>query len=190
MGEITQRQRFMGTLLGNGTDRFPFFDLEPDEDTLRRWHQEGFPRRKSFAGHFNLETHHSVGLMLRSYPFFQKAPDLLHDPSSFKRHYNPDQRSRYARGFVKRIERLRQKGRVLYVDASGGGLLQMLGLGDWDSLVSVCLALIERPQMVENLVQRTIDFYCVCLERVLSKVSVDYASFYEPIASNIGPVIS
>jgi len=44
--------------------------------------------------------------------------------------------------------------------------------------------------MVENLVQQTTDFYCVCLERVLSKVSVDYASFYEPIASNTGPVIS
>jgi len=190
MAEITQRQRFLGTLLGDGSDRFPFFDLEPDEDTLKRWRQEGFPQRESFERHFNLETHHSVGLMLRSYPFFQKASDLLTDPSSFKRHYNPDQRSRYARGFVKRSERLRRGGRVLYVDASGGGLLQMLGLGDWDSLVSVCIALIERPRKVADLVQRTTDFYCLCLEKVLSKVSVDYASFYEPIASNIGPVIS
>ncbi len=68
--------------------------------------------------------------------------------------------------------------------------MQMLGVGDWDSLESACLALIERPQMVEDLVERTTDFYCVCLERVLPKVSVDYASFYEPISSNIGPVIS
>ena len=187
---INQRQRFLGTLLGDGTDRFPFFDLEPDEDTLKRWYQEGFPRRKSFSKYFNLETHHSVGLMLRSYPFYQKAPDLLYDQSSFKGHYNPDQRSRYARGFVKRSEGLHQEGRVLYVDASGGGLLQMLGVGDWDTLVSACFALIDRPQMVEDLVKRTTDFYCVCLERVLSKVSVDYASFYEPIASNTGPVIS
>lgn len=190
VGGINQRQRFLGTLLGDGTDRFPFFDLEPDEDTLRRWYQEGFPRRRSVSKLFNLETHHSVGLMLRSHPFYQKAPDLLHDPSSFKRHYNPDQRSRYARGFVKRSGGLHQEGRVLYVDASGGGFLQMLGVGDWDSLVSACFALIKRPQMVEDLVKRTTDFYCVCLERVLSKVSVDYASFYEPIASNIGPVIS
>lgn len=190
MGGVTQRQRFLRTLLGHGADRFPIFDLEPDEDTLSRWHREGFPRRTSFSKYFNLETHHSVGLMLRSYPFFQKAPDLLHDPSSFKRHYNSDQRSRYARGFVKRSRRLLRKGQVLYVDASGGGLLQMLGVGDWDSLVSVCFALIERPQLAEDLVKRTTDFYCVCLEKVLSKVSVDYASFYEPIAANIGPVIS
>lgn len=187
---ITQRQRFLGTLLGDGSDRFPFFDLEPDEDTLRRWYQEGFPRGKSFSKHFNLETHHSVGLIVRSYPFYQKAPDLLYDPSSFKRHYNPDQRSRYARDFVKRSERLHREGRVLYVDASGGGLLQMLGVGDWDSLVAASFALVKKPQMVEDLVKRTIDFYCICLERVLSKVSVDYASFYEPIASNVGPVIS
>jgi uroporphyrinogen decarboxylase len=128
--------------------------------------------------------------MLRSHPFYQKAPDLLTHPSSFKRHYDPDQRSRYEKGFVKKSERLHQEGRVLYVDASGGGLLQMVGVGDWKSLKSACHALVKRPQMVEDLVKRTIDFYCVCLERVLSKVSVDYASFYEPIASNIGPVIS
>jgi uroporphyrinogen-III decarboxylase len=76
------------------------------------------------------------------------------------------------------------------VDASGGGLLQMLGVGDWESLVSACFALIERAEFVEDLIHLTTDFYCVCLERVLSKVSVDYASFYEPIAFNKGPVIS
>ena len=190
MRGITQRQRFLRTLLGGEPARFPFFDLEPDEETLRRWHREGFPRQDSFSKHFNLEMHHSVGLTLHSYPFYQKATDLLHDPSAFKRHYHPDQRSRYARGFVKRSQRLRQQGRVLYVDASGGGLLQMLGVGDWDSLRSACVALIKKPQMVAGLVERTTDFYCDCLERVLSKVSVDYASFYEPIASNQAPVVS
>ena len=129
-------------------------------------------------------------LILRSYPFFRKAPDLLHDPSSFNRHYNSDEPSRYARGFVKRSRRLAEEGRVLYVDASGGGLLQMLGVGDWESLVSACFALVEKAEFVGDLVDRTTDFYCVCLERVLSKVPVDYASFYEPIASNTGPVIS
>ena len=190
MGGIAQRQRFLGTLLGGETDRFSYFDLEPDEDTLRRWHQEGFPRQKSVAKYFNLETHHSVGLMLHSYPFYQKAPSLLYDPSAFKRHYDPDQRSRYAKGFEKKGERLHQEGRVLYVDASGGGLLQMLGVGDWDSLRAACFALIKKPKMVEGLVKRTTDFYCDCLERVLSKVSVDYAAFYEPIAAPGAPVIS
>jgi len=190
MSGINQRQRFLGTLLGEGADRFPFFDLEPDEDTQARWHQEGLPQRRSVAAYFHLETHHSVGLTLRSYPFFQKAADLLYETSSFEKHYRPDQPSRYAKNFVKRAERLHQEGRVLYVDASGGGLLQMLGVGDWDSLVAACLAMVERPQIVEALVDRTTDFYCVCLEKVLSKVSVDYASMYEPIAYNMGPVIS
>ena len=190
VGGITQRQRFLRTLLGGETDRFPFFDLEPDEDTLGRWYREGFPRQQSFSTYFGLEMHHSVGLMLRSYPFYQKAPGLLDDPSAFNRHYHPDQRSRYARNFVKQSQRNHQQGRVLYVDASGGGLLQMLGVGDWDSLRAACFALMKRPQVVEDLVNRTTDFYCDCLERVLSKVSVDYASFYEPIASNHAPVVS
>ena len=190
MSAVSQKDRFLGTLQGNGADRFPFFDLEPADDTIERWHQEGLPPGKSVAEYFSLETHHSTGLMLRSYPFFEKAPDLLHHPSSFARHYDPDHPSRYAKNFVEHCKRLEQQGRVLCVDASGGGLLQMLGVGDWESMASAFFALLERPRLVEDLVNKTTDFYCVCLERVLSKVSVDYASFYEPIASNTGPVIS
>jgi hypothetical protein len=187
---MTERQRFLGTLLGDGADRFPFFDLEPGEETLKRWHKQGLPARKSVTEYFNLEMHYSVGLTIRSYPFYHKASDLLDDPSAFARRYDPDEPSRYAKNYVKRGKSLTQKGRVLYVDASGGGILQMLGVGDWKSLQSACYALIEQPQMVEDLLDRTTDFYCVCLERVLSKVPVDYATIYEPIASNTGPVIS
>lgn len=190
MATINQKQRFLGTLLGTGADRFPFFDLEPDEETVEQWHMEGLPLEKSVTEFFDLETHHSVGLTIRSYPYFEKAPDLLSDPSSFSRHYDPDDPSRYAEGFVENCKRLTQEGRVLYVDAWGGGLLQMLGVGDWESLVPALLALIEKPTMVDALLERTTDFYSVCLERVLSQVSVDYAAFYEPIASNTGPVIS
>jgi hypothetical protein len=190
MTEMTQRQRFLGTLLGDGADRFPFFDLEPGEETLRQWYKQGLPAGKSVAKYFNLEKHYSVGLMIRSYPFYGKATDLLHDPSAFARRYDPDEPSRYIKNFVGRGKSLIQKGRVLYVDASGGGILQMLGVGDWKSLESACYALIEQPRMVEDLLDRTTDFYCVCLERVLSKVPVDYATIYEPVASNTGPVIS
>ena len=191
VGDITQRERFLGTLLGEATDRFPFFDLEPEEDTLRRWRQEGLPRH-----HVRFHAFPSGDPPLRrtdiaQLPLLpQSAPDLLHDPSAFDRHYNPDQRSRYAKNWVKQSERLHRQGRVIYVDASGGGLLQMLGVGDWDSLRSACVALVNRPRTVESLLNRITDFYCVCLERVLSKVTVDYASFYEPIASNTAPVIS
>ena len=187
MSGMNQKERFMGTLLGTGADRFPFFDLEPDEETIRQWRREGLPAGASFAGYFNLEPHYSVGLTLRSYPFFRKAADILTDPSSFSRYYDPDEPSRYAGNFVERAERLSGEGRVLYVDASGGGLLQMLGVGDWDSMVAASFALIEKPRMVEDLLERITDFYCLCLERVLSRVTVDYASLYEPIAAKHGP---
>lgn len=190
VASLSEKERFLGTLLGGETNRFPFFDLEPSEETVREWRRQGLPRRRSVAEFFGLEEHCSVGLMIRSYPYFRMAPDLLHDPSSFRRHYNPDEPSRYPKNFVKRAERLNREGHVLYVDASGGGLLQMLGVGDWESLKSACYALMKEPKKVEDLLERTTDFYCVCLKRVLSKVRVDYASLYEPIAANTGPVVS
>lgn len=190
MDKMTEQERFTGTLLGRETDRFPFFDLEPDEETLKQWIREGLSPDVSVAEAFSLELHYSVGPMLRSAPFYRMAPDLLQDRSAFDRHYDPDDPARYEKNFIERATQLRQEGRVLYVDASGGGLLQMLGVGDWNSLKAACYALINEPKQVEDLLNRTTDFYCNCLERVLSRVSIDYASFYEPIASNTGPVIS
>lgn len=187
---MTEQERFLATLSGLGSDRFPFFDLEPAEDTVRRWRREGLPRGKSVAEHFRLETHFPVGLVLRSAPFYRQAPDLLRDPSSFRRHYDPDDPDRVPRGFVQKSARARRDGRVVYLDASGGGFFQMLGVGDWDSLVAACASLVERPKEVEGLLEKTADFYCTCLGKVLSEVAVDYASFYDPIASNTGPLIS
>jgi Uroporphyrinogen decarboxylase (URO-D) len=190
MAELSRKQRFLGTLLGDGADRFPFFDLEPSDETIKEWHRQGLPRGRSVPSYFNLEIHYSVGLTIRSYPYYRKASGLLHDPSSFSRYYDPGEPSRFGKNFVKRAERLNRQGHVLYVDASGGGLLQMLGVGDWESLKSACYALIKEPGKVEDLLERTTDFYCLCLKRALSQVRADYASLYEPIASNTGPVVS
>lgn len=187
---MTERNRFLATLLGGSADRFPFFDLEPADSTLELWRNQGLPRGMTVAEHFGLETHESVGLEIRSAPFYEMAPDLLESPDAFARHYDADDPDRLPRNFVAHCERAHREGRVLYVNASGGGLLQILGVGDWDSLVAACDALVNRPAFVESLMERTIDFHCLLLDRVLSKVSVDYAALYEPIASNAGPVVS
>jgi len=187
---MTEQGRFLATLLGGATDRFPFFDLEPADTTLELWRDQGLAKGMTVAERFRLETHESVGLEVRSAPFYEMAPDLLESPEAFSRHYDPDDPDRLPRGFVRRCARVRRQGRVLYVDASGGGLLQMLGVGDWGSLVAACDALVNRPALVESLLERTTEFHCLLLERVLAEVSVDYAAFYEPIASNAGPVVS
>jgi hypothetical protein len=187
---MTEKERFLGTLLGGDADRFPFFDLEPAEDTIERWHTEGLPRNTSVAEFFHLEPHHQLGVEIRSAPFYRGAPDLLDDPAAFARHYDIDDPDRFPSGWADDARRAHREGRVVVVNASGGGLLQMLGVGGWDSLVAACRALIERPRHVEELIERTVDFHCQCLDRALSQVHVDYASLYEPIASNVGPVVS
>jgi hypothetical protein len=187
---MTERERFLATLLGRSADRFPFFDLEPADSTLELWWEQGLPKGTTAAEHFRLETHESVGLEIRSAPFYEMAPDLLQSPDAFSRHYEPDDPDRLPADFEEHCARAHRQGQVLYVDASGGGLLQMLGVGDWESLVAACDALVNRPERVESLIERTTEFHCLLLERVLAKVKVDYAAFYEPIASNAGPVVS
>jgi len=187
---MNERERFHATLGGGKADRIPVFDLEPADSTVELWWDQGLPRQTSVAKYFQLEIHESVGLEIRSAPFYRGAADLLESDEAFSRHYDPDDPDRLANDFEDRCAQVHREGRVLHISASGGGLLQMLGVGDWESLVAACDALVNRPVFVEALMERTTDFYCQCLDRALSKVKVDYASLYEPIASNAGPLIS
>lgn len=187
---LTEKERFLNTLLGKETDRFPYFDLEPMEGTLERWRREGLPADRSVAEFFNLEIHHPAGLMLRSFPYFHGAPDLLRDPASFERHYDPGHPGRFEKDFVRKCRDATQDGKVVYTDAWGGGFLQMMGVHDWESFLSAMYTLKEDPSRVEALVEHTTDFYCLLLGRLLTEAAIDYATFYEPIASNSGPVIS
>jgi hypothetical protein len=187
---MNERERFLAVLGGGEADRIPVFDLEPADSTVELWWGQGLPRPTSVAEYFRLETHESVGLEIRSAPFYRGAADLLESEEAFSRHYDPDDPDRVADDFEDRCARVRREGRVLHISASGGGLLQMLGVSDWDSLVAACDALVNRPVFVEALIERTTEFHCLCLDRVLARVEVDYASLYEPIASNAGPLIS
>lgn len=188
--ELTEKRRLLATLGGGRPDRIPVFDLEPAESTLDLWREQGLPAHASFAEHFGIETHEQVGVEIRSSPFYRGAPDLLDSPEAFDRHYDLDDPERYPAGWERRCRSLNQQGRVVCLNASGGGLLQMLGVRDWESLVDACDALVNRARFVEELLERTVDFHCRILELVLSRVRVDYASLYEPIASNAGPLVS
>ncbi len=190
MPSPTQKQRFIGTLLATGADRFPFFDLEPSEETIARWRTEGMPPDRTFAECFDLEEHVPAGLGLRSNPRYVGPPEALDDPERFARHYDPDDPARYEEGFVEKCARASAEGSVVYVDAWGGGVLQMVGVGDWESLEAAMCAFCTKPAMIERLLGNVADHYCACLEKVLSQVRVDYATLYEPIASPAGPVIS
>ncbi len=187
---MTERERFLGTLLGTGADRFPLFDLEPAEETLGKWRHEGMPPDRSFAELFDIEGHVSVGLNLRSSPRFVGPPETLDDPEFFARRYNPEDPSRYEDDFVGKCESSAREGHVVSIDAWGGGLLQMLGTGDWPSLEALMIAFVEKPALIERVLGKVVDHYCACLERTLSLVRVDYAALYEPLASPAGPVIS
>ena len=169
---MTESERLSATLLGAEADRFPFFDLEPADETTEAWRRQGLPPNTTVADHFGLEPHHSVGLELRSAPVYRLGGDLL-DPEFFDRHADPDDPRLLPDDFEIRCQRLASEGRVRYLSASGGGLLQMLGVHDWGSLMAACEAMVKRPEEVDALMARSTDFYCGYLDRVLKRVSVD-----------------
>jgi hypothetical protein len=62
----------------------------------------------------------------------------------------------------------------------------MSGVGDGDTLRSACVALMKRPQVVEDPVHRTADFYCVCLDdRPRSNIPFGHYRLYRRLLEEI-----
>ena len=63
----------------------------------------------------------------------------------------------------------------------------MLGVGDGTRWSPHASAMVDRPEFVADLVDRTTDFYCVCLEKVLSKVPVTMPPFMSRLPRTPAP---
>lgn len=68
---MNERERFHATLGGGEADRIPVFDLEPADSTVELSGDQGLPRRTSVVEYFHFEIHESVGLEIRSAPFYR-----------------------------------------------------------------------------------------------------------------------
>lgn len=185
---LTSRERLLRTLdCGHVTP--PRFESEFSDDVVKRWHNEGH-----FQGapeeHFHLDSLKSLPLEWR---LERKDRVIVRDQQSlrlFQDSFESLRANHAPENWPQRLLEWKTRDYALTGAPWNQGFLQILGIQNGATLNEALVLLKEQPSLAEA----QMDFYAHYLEQVLDEVlpgvDLDMAIYYEPIASNHGPVIS
>jgi hypothetical protein len=185
---LTSRERLLRTL---EFDRVapPRLESEFSDDVVKRWHEEGHFQGTPEA-YFHLDSLEYLPLEWR---LERKDRPIVKDHQGFRlfrgsfdslgAHPAPEDWPR---------KRMAWKTRDYPLAAAPWreGFFQLLGIRNGATLTEALVLLKEQPSLAEAQMAFYADYVEHVLDEVLPGVDLDMAIYYEPIASNHGPVIS
>jgi hypothetical protein len=108
------------------------------------------------------------------------------DFEEMKERYDPDDPRRYPQDWDERVKQYRDRDYALGIGA-GGFFGWVRG---WMGVENTCICFHDDPQLMHEMMDFVADFVCHVIERALSEVEIDYASFWEDMAYNKTSLIS
>ncbi len=168
----------------------PRYESEFHDDLLTTWRAQGFPADRTIQDVFGFESYESAPVEWRPPGRKKVVPEDDRDFAAFRKTYDPERRDLLPRGWASLAWEWSRRDRALCISPWDEGILQVLGVEDWPTLRRALVLLCETPGRVEGVMGHYGGHLERLLDRVLEKVRPDFAFFYEPIASNHGPVIS
>jgi len=108
------------------------------------------------------------------------------DFEAMKERYNPDDPRRYPQNWGELVKAFRDRDYALGIGA-GGFFGWVRG---WMGVENTCMCFHDDPQLMRDMMDFIADFVCRTIERALSEVEPDHASFWEDMAYNKTSLIS
>lgn len=182
--------RLARILAGVSGVRPPAFESEFAEDTIAAWRAAGRLDARPPGEFFGLDRREEIEITWWRIP--EEKPPLESEAAltAFRNAYDPETPGRFPDAWPQIAARARQREHIVEIAPWNEGLFQIIGVENGDSLARALGALCERPALAEAAMEHYADFLEAVLERFLRDITPDYALFYEPIASNHGPVIA
>ncbi len=189
---MNDRERFIETLRFGKPDRVPNFEQFIRDDTVEQWHKEGFPRDAKIPEYFNLDRREvlPLKLALRFLPPFERRVENENDLNDLRKYLEKALADAYPPEWDDLVKEYANRDYPVGVAAWESGLLQFIGIYNWDSFERACLMLSDKPDLCDEIVEIFADFLMRGVERALDEVELDFAFFTEPIAGSYGPVVS
>jgi hypothetical protein len=186
---LTPATRLSHTLNWTASCAPPRFESEFSDEVIAAWRAQGHLDGRSPEEFFGLDRRETlpVDWDRRGQRFVVEDERGL---AEFARAYNADDPERLPSDWSQLVPTWRARDFVLDAETWDEGFFQILGIADGASLNNALIQLCERPELVGAQMEHYAEFLVRMLDRVLADVSLDYVVFYEPIASNHGPVIS
>lgn len=186
---MNARQRFLETMRYGTPDRVPYFEEGLREDVLERWHEQGLPAGVGLSEMFHTDQRERLPIDLEPHPELKAWPTSSRDLAAFRRSLDPNDPARYPDDWDARVAGWRDREHVLELLCHRGFFLSM-GVRDWLRFEQVIYMLMDAPDLVREILDIWCAFAVGIVERVLSEIEIDFASFSEPIGGPDGPLLS
>ena len=168
----------------------PRYESEFSEEVVQAWKVQGPLREGSPEQYFRLDRQEDLSVEWRRKPEEKAVLESEADLESFRRAYDPTRPDKLSKDWAERLHTWRKRDFPLSISPWNEGLLQVIGISDWRSFHRAIRLLYDQPTLVEAAMAHYAGYLEELIGRVLTDIEVDYAVFYEPIASNHAPVVS
>jgi len=187
--KMSSRERFRKTM-GYGTpDHVPYFEEGIRESVLKVWEQQGMSRAADLCQRFPSDQRERIEVDLDPRPDLRRWPATMAEVDKFQTHLNPDDKNRLPERWSKRVRDWQKRDHVLMLYVHRGFFLTM-GVRDWRRFKDVIFLLVDKPELVAEMMAIQGEFSARLTERILKEVEIDAAVFSEPIGGNDRPLIS
>lgn len=186
---MTGRQRFLETMRYGTPDRVPYLEEGLRDDVLAQWHEQGLSADADLSRMFHFDRREQIPLDLGFRPALDAWPQSLKELHNVQVRLDPEDAGRYPADWKDLVRRWRSREHILEIFVHRG-FFQTMGVNDWSRLEEVLYQVHDAPDLVRGIMGAYGAFVAQMVERVLSEVQVDLATFSEPIAGNDRPLLS
>jgi len=187
---VNSRQQFKDTLTSLNLSVPPRLESDFAPDVLASWKNQGLLNGHSIEDFFQIEHRENVPVNWSRLGDKRHVTESQAGLENFRRVYDPASPARLPENWGGLLRHWRGRDFPLRVSPWDEGLLQIIGITEWTSFYQAIMLIFENPRQVEAMMEHYADYLETFLDRILAEVEIDYAVFYEVIASNTSLVIS
>ncbi|HOD51995.1 MAG TPA: uroporphyrinogen decarboxylase family protein [Candidatus Hydrogenedentes bacterium] len=184
---MSLRERLARTL-SFGPVAPPRFESEFADDTVQRWREEGRFDDLTPARFFHLDSFEWLPLEFRLERERRPIVKIEDDMEAFQQSFLALRNKPFPGDW--NTKEWEERTYPLAAAPWDEGFFQVIGIHDGATLSEALEVACERPALVEQQMDFYVHYLAEILENVLRGVTIDFAIYYEPIASNHGIVIS
>ncbi len=186
---LTSRERLLNSLSCTGGVSPPRYEREFSDGVIAAWRSQGHLGDQSPEEFFGLDQFETVSVdwhRAGERTVVETQDDLV----AFRRAYDATLSNRFPEDWERLVAAWQARDFALTAAPWSEGQFQVMGVRNGNTFNRAMVVLCEQPQLVEALMETYADYLEALIPRVLERVEIDFALFYEPIAWARAPVIS
>jgi hypothetical protein len=186
---MNSRQRFLETMTYGSPDRVPLFREGMRSEVIQSWKTQGLKSERELSRIFLYDEREEITPDLYAKSQFIFDSGTTTDLERLRQNLDPNDKNRLPRRWKAKVRGWRNRDTILMLRVHEGFFLTM-GVEGWNTFSPVIELLVDKPELVREIMKIQGEFCAGIANRILEEVEVDAVIFGEPISGAHGPLIS